>query len=74
MWRRVDENIHLIGTRTRDLPACSIVPRPTTLLRRTQVNKELNFIIIIIFFFIIIIVVIIIIAYIYPKPAYLKVN
>jgi hypothetical protein len=23
--------IHLIGTRTRDLPACSIVPQPTTL-------------------------------------------
>jgi hypothetical protein len=25
--------IHLIGTRTRDLPACSIVPQPTTLPR-----------------------------------------
>jgi hypothetical protein len=24
---------HLIGTRTRDLPACSIVPQPTTLPR-----------------------------------------
>jgi hypothetical protein len=24
--------IDLIGTRTRDLPACSIVPQPTTLL------------------------------------------
>jgi hypothetical protein len=24
------EKIHLIGTRTRDLPACSIVPQPTT--------------------------------------------
>jgi hypothetical protein len=27
------EKIHLIGTRTRDLPACSIVPQPTTLSR-----------------------------------------
>jgi hypothetical protein len=25
------KNIHLIGTRTRDLPACSIVPQPTKL-------------------------------------------
>jgi hypothetical protein len=25
--------VHLIGTRTRDLPACSIVPQPTTLPR-----------------------------------------
>jgi hypothetical protein len=25
------EKIHLIGTRTRDLPACNIVPQPTTL-------------------------------------------
>jgi hypothetical protein len=25
------EKIHLIGFRTRDLPACSIVPQPTTL-------------------------------------------
>jgi hypothetical protein len=27
------EKIHLIGGRTSDLPACSIVPQPTTLLR-----------------------------------------
>jgi hypothetical protein len=27
------KKIHLIGTRIRDLPACSIVPQPTTLLR-----------------------------------------
>jgi hypothetical protein len=27
------EKIHLSGTRTRDLPACSIVPQPTTLPR-----------------------------------------
>jgi hypothetical protein len=26
------EKIHLIGARTRDLQACSIVPQPTTLL------------------------------------------
>jgi hypothetical protein len=25
------KKIHLIGTRTLDLPACSIVPQPTTL-------------------------------------------
>jgi hypothetical protein len=30
-WK--DEKFHLIGTRTRDLPACSIVPQPTTLPR-----------------------------------------
>jgi hypothetical protein len=27
------KKFHLIGTRTRDLPACSIVPQPTTLPR-----------------------------------------
>jgi hypothetical protein len=27
------KTIDLIGTRTHDLPACSIVPQPTTLLR-----------------------------------------
>jgi hypothetical protein len=27
------KKIHLIGTRTRDRPACSIVPQPTTLPR-----------------------------------------
>jgi hypothetical protein len=27
------KKIHLIGTRTRDLPACCIVPQPTTLPR-----------------------------------------
>jgi hypothetical protein len=30
--------IHLIGTRTRDLPACSIVPQPTTLPRTLDKN------------------------------------
>jgi hypothetical protein len=30
-WIRSIEKIHLIGTRTSDLPACSIVPQPTTL-------------------------------------------
>jgi hypothetical protein len=29
--RSTGKKIHLIGTRTRDLPACSIVPQPTTL-------------------------------------------
>jgi hypothetical protein len=28
---RKDEKFYLIETRTRDLPACSIVPQPTTL-------------------------------------------
>jgi hypothetical protein len=27
------KTIHLIGTRSRDLPVCSIVPQPTTLPR-----------------------------------------
>jgi hypothetical protein len=30
---KLKKKIHLIGTRTRDLPACSIVPQPTTLPR-----------------------------------------
>jgi hypothetical protein len=30
---RYIEKIHLIGTRIRDLPTCSIVPQPTTLPR-----------------------------------------
>jgi hypothetical protein len=29
----VIKKIHLIGTRTRDLPTCSIVPQPTALPR-----------------------------------------
>jgi hypothetical protein len=33
------KKIHLIGTRTRDLPACSIVPQPTTLQRR-MISEE----------------------------------
>jgi hypothetical protein len=28
--------IHLIGSRTRDLPACSIVPQPSTLPRTDE--------------------------------------
>jgi hypothetical protein len=31
------KEIHLIGTGTRDLPACSIVPQPTTLLKINNV-------------------------------------
>jgi hypothetical protein len=31
--RQLKKIIHLIGTRTRDLPVCSIVPQPTTLPR-----------------------------------------
>jgi hypothetical protein len=30
---KLKKKIHLIGTRTRDLPACTIVPQPTTLPR-----------------------------------------
>jgi hypothetical protein len=30
------KKFHLIGTRTRDLPACSIVPQPTTLPRAPE--------------------------------------
>jgi hypothetical protein len=30
---RLIEKIHLIGIRTRDLPACGILPQPTTLPR-----------------------------------------
>jgi hypothetical protein len=33
------KKIHLIGTRTRDLPACSIVPQPTTLPHAPDINK-----------------------------------
>jgi hypothetical protein len=29
--RSIEKKIHLIGTRTRDIPVCSIVPQPTTL-------------------------------------------
>jgi hypothetical protein len=33
------EKIHFIGNRSLDLPACSIVPQPTTLLRAHTVLK-----------------------------------
>jgi hypothetical protein len=33
---KLKKNIDLIGIRTRDLPACSIVPQPTTLPRVPQ--------------------------------------
>jgi hypothetical protein len=36
------EKIHLIGTRSRDLPACSIVPQPTTLPRASEVEMNEN--------------------------------
>jgi hypothetical protein len=32
------ENIHLTGTRTHDLPTCSIVPQPTMLPRRAPIK------------------------------------
>jgi hypothetical protein len=31
--RSIEKSNHLIGTLIHDLPACSIVPQPTTLLR-----------------------------------------
>jgi hypothetical protein len=34
------EKIHLIGTRTRELPACSVVPQPTTLPRAPEMNSH----------------------------------
>jgi hypothetical protein len=34
------KKIHLIGTRTCDLPACSIVPQPTTLLRAPYCSRN----------------------------------
>jgi hypothetical protein len=39
------EKIHLIGTRTRDLPACSIVPQPITLPRASLLLSRYIFII-----------------------------
>jgi hypothetical protein len=39
--RSIEKKIHLIGTRTRDLPACSIVPQPTTLPRAPR-NYDLQ--------------------------------
>jgi hypothetical protein len=39
-WKdKVNWKIHLIGTRTRDLPACRIVPQPTTLPRAPTTQK-----------------------------------
>jgi hypothetical protein len=36
------KKIHLIGTRTCDLPACSIVPQPTMLPRASQHSESLT--------------------------------
>jgi hypothetical protein len=35
------EKIHLVGTWTRELPACSIVPQPTTLPRAPAYLREI---------------------------------
>jgi hypothetical protein len=35
-----EKKIHLIGTRNRDFPACSIMPQPTTLPRAPPCQKE----------------------------------
>jgi hypothetical protein len=37
------KKIHLIGTRSRDLPDCSIVPQPTTLPRAPSARDETLF-------------------------------
>jgi hypothetical protein len=38
--RSTEKSNSLIGNRTRDLPACSIVPHPTTLSRATVNNSR----------------------------------
>jgi hypothetical protein len=37
--RSIETSNDLIGIRTRDLPACSIVPQPTTLPRATKIYR-----------------------------------
>jgi hypothetical protein len=37
---QLKKKIHLIGTRTRDLPARNLVPQPTTLLRAHYLPKS----------------------------------
>jgi hypothetical protein len=37
--RRTEKPSDLIWSRARDLPACSIVPQPTTLLRVPRINE-----------------------------------
>jgi hypothetical protein len=39
--RSIEKKIHLIETRTRDLPACSIVPQPTTLVKYVYINIKI---------------------------------
>jgi hypothetical protein len=34
------KKIHLIGTRTRDLPACSIVPQPTYGRKKNRLTEK----------------------------------
>jgi hypothetical protein len=51
------KKIHLIGTRTRDLPACSIVPQLTTLPRAPIMMMMMMMIIIIIIIIIITIII-----------------
>jgi hypothetical protein len=36
------KKIHLIGTRTHDLPDCNIVPQPTTLPRAPNTKTDLR--------------------------------
>jgi hypothetical protein len=38
--RPIEKKIHIIGTRTRDVPASSIVPQPTTPPRAAESHKE----------------------------------
>jgi hypothetical protein len=41
--RSIEKSIDLIGTRTRNLPACRIVPQPTTLPRAMNVSQSVTF-------------------------------
>jgi hypothetical protein len=38
----IEKSNDLIGNRTRDLPACSILPQPTTLPRAPRNHEESN--------------------------------
>jgi hypothetical protein len=43
--RSIEKFNDLVGNRTRDLPVCSIVPQPTTLLRRPEKVMTMNYIV-----------------------------
>jgi hypothetical protein len=43
-FRSIENPNDLTRTRTRDLPACTIVPQPTTLPRALKVNDILKYV------------------------------